>query len=113
MGKPVIVLVAGHLFLLAPIRFHPPDLHVARASRTEVNVSPIRSILGTIIESLCCRQPDLRSAARSNLVDVELAAAASRKHKELAVRRPPVHVRGPLGRDSKRLSAPNRNGIHD
>src|SRR5215471_13657681 len=111
MREPVVVLVAGHLLLVAAVRFHSPDLHSAGASRTEIDVLSIRCIFRSIVESLFGRQLELLPASGSNLIDIELTVSSAGKDQELAVRGPAMHVRRALRGDPEWLAAANRNSI--
>src|SRR5207237_10756162 len=41
--EPVMLFIKRDLFLLASVRAHPPDLHVARALGVEINVFQLRA----------------------------------------------------------------------
>ena len=49
--KPVVEFVVGDLFLCAAVGLHSPDLHFSTSGGVEVNVSPIRGKLRTIVQA--------------------------------------------------------------
>ena len=58
MGKPIIELIAGDLFLATSIRFHPPDLHGSSAVGVEIDVFAIGGELGAIVQTFSAGQAD-------------------------------------------------------
>src|SRR5437899_12271549 len=109
MRKPIVLLPKCHLFLLASVRAHSPDLHVSRALGVEVNVLPVRRIIGTVIQSLGGGQPRLFSARCRNRIAVELAVSLTNERQCLPIRRPSMPVGRRLLRDPPRSSSRDRH----
>src|SRR2546423_1606376 len=75
MRKPVVKRIRGHLFLLATIGLHPPDLHAARSVGIEVNKLAVRGVVRPIIESFSRSQALLFAPIERDCIDVKLAVS--------------------------------------
>ena len=64
MREPVVEFVVGELRLLVPVGDHSPEVHAAGAIRVEIDVLPIRRILGAIVEALGGGEPAFRGRRR-------------------------------------------------
>src|ERR1700716_3953733 len=103
--EPVVEIVGKYLLLIASVRLHSPDLHMACALGVEVNVFPVGRVFRTVIKAFGCSQSGLFAAGCGYLVDVELALALANECERLSIRRPTMPIRGRILRDAARRSA--------
>src|SRR5882757_4971862 len=85
MREPIVRIVGGYLLLLATVRPHPPDLHLAGPFRVEVDVFAIRGILRPIVESRRCRKAILFPAGRQDRINIEFPIALAYERESLSV----------------------------
>jgi hypothetical protein len=103
--EPVGVTVVGNSFLVAAIRSHPPNLHVAGSNRVEVNAPAVGREIRPIVETGRIRQALLLSTLDRNGVDIKVPVALGAVSQSLAIRRPAMAVRGAQGRDPPGFAA--------
>ena len=107
-GNQLLKLVERDLLLVAPVRLHPPDLHVARAVGVEVDPLAVRRQLRAVVDAFGRGQPDFLAAIDGDLVEVELAVALPGVEQPLLVGRPAVEVRRRVRGDALRLATGRR-----
>src|SRR4051812_40803607 len=110
--EPVIVFIAGHLFLAAAVWFHAPDLHEAAPVGIEIDVLSIRRVIGAIIQARRSGEAALVTARNGYGVDIEFTVALTAVGHGLSVGRPAMPVRWPQWRDLARLASCDREQIN-
>src|ERR1700674_3197670 len=103
--EPVVELVGKYLLLVASVRLHSPDLHMACALGVEVDVFPVGRVFRTVIKAFGCSHSVLFTAGCGYRLDVELAVALANECEGLSVPRPTMPIGRRLLRDAARRSS--------
>src|SRR5882757_8114446 len=99
MSEPVIEVVMGDLFLLATVGEHTPDLHHTRAYGIEINIFPVGSVFGAVIQTLGIGESYFPAAGCGYFIYVEFPIAFAAEHQVPAVGGPAMKVGGSFWRD--------------